>query len=353
MDPFSDWNSRRPFIRVLNTESEDIPPFGCMELAYTGTDCTVTVDGELHWKVKKPTATAVTDLKRVIVNSGTKISAYGLGISYVDDGNILLFANTSTAPTIGQGLSPVSGQWYCSPSAATDMFKFLTLDSGSAYSQSGTLKTVWATRSRGGSGGTDTYMELKLAAYASKSPLVALAVQPLTDATSYFVDAASDVTINGSGQIEISESGIYLISTRASVFVTHVGSPTTVPVGQVSIGFTPTASSDANANLLREPASAGVPSPWVSSSNEAYIGEHVMPYWDGSALGVSGAFGSRLFHLHDSVVVFVEIDGSEYLGPLQIDCKVGCTNSGTMTANMQTLHVNVFKLSQPITTTHP
>lgn len=349
--PYDSWNSRRPFVRVLNTTAESIPPFACMELAYTSTDCTEMVDGELHWKVKKPTSTAVTDLNRVIINSGTKIAANGLGISYVDDGNFQVYANTSTSPTIGQGLSPVSGQWYASPSAATDMFKFLSLDSGLAYSASSTLKTVWATRAKSGSG-SDSYMNLKLAAYASKSPLNALAAQALTDATSYFVDAASDVSINGSGQIEIDESGIYLITTRANVFVTHVGSPTVVPVGQVSIGFTPTASSDAHANILKDPANAA-PIPWTTGSSEGYIGHHVMPYWDGSALGVSGSFGSRLFHFYDTLVVFVEIDGSSYLGPLQLDCKVACTNSGTMTANMQVLHVNVFKLPQPITTTHP
>lgn len=144
-NPYDSWNSRRPFIRVLNTESEEVPPFACMELSYTSNDCTEVVDGELHWKIKKPTVEARINPNRVLINSGTKIAANGLGISYADEVRTLVFADITTAPSPNQCLAPVAGQWYCAR-ADLPVLEFLTLDAGGAYVVSSTQRTVWVTK---------------------------------------------------------------------------------------------------------------------------------------------------------------------------------------------------------------
>lgn len=96
-------------IRVKNTEAEEIPSFGCMEVHEFGQDESQGAGAQDHYvHVRKPSGSG----SKYLLNGREPIAQNGYGIAQVAPTQYALKETGTAAATFGGTWGPVSGQWY-------------------------------------------------------------------------------------------------------------------------------------------------------------------------------------------------------------------------------------------------
>lgn len=136
--------SRTPSVR--NTTTDIIPPYGCMELAYDGSDATELVDDiETVFKVKEPEAGV--GRHAIMINGSAPLQEEGRA-NPIDGGVFLALVSTTQSLSPGDSIGPGGNGWAMGPDGSG--FVYVSEDQD-AYRESSSTRACWV-QAAGGTG---------------------------------------------------------------------------------------------------------------------------------------------------------------------------------------------------------